>query len=122
VADNVYFKNVNNDSGVFDTLIGTAEEQEVKEVILAYHAMLAYGPVAHEGELDRRIENWLKNSFGVEIDFEVADALEKLEGLGFLTQRDQKMTVIPLEEALTRLDMLWDRLYDFTSRKLPGGA
>jgi len=122
VADNVYFKNVNNDSGVFDTLIGTAEEQEVKEVILAYHAMLAYGPVAHEGELDRRIENWLKNRFGVEIDFEVSDALEKLEGLGFLTQRDQKMTVIPLEEALSRLDMLWDRLYDFTSRKLPGGA
>lgn len=122
VADNVYFKNVNNDSGVFDTLISTAEEQEVKEVILAYHAILAFGPVAHEGELDRRIESWLKAGFGIEIDFEVADALEKLEGLGFLTQRDQKISVIPLEEALTRLDMLWDRLYDFTSRKLPGGA
>lgn len=114
VADNIYFKNVNNDAGVFETLIGTAEDQEVKEVILAYHALLAWGPAAHAGELDRRIEAWLKATFGIDVDFEVSDALSKLEGLGFLTQKDGKMAVIPLPDALARLDTLWDRLYDFS--------
>ncbi|MEQ1752809.1 MAG: TMEM143 family protein [Micropepsaceae bacterium] len=115
LADNVYFKNVNNDTGVFDTLISTAEEQEVKEVILAYHSMLAKGPVANSTDLDRRVEAWLLQKFNVDIDFEVSDALDKLEGLGLLTQKDAKMTVCPLNDALSRLDMLWDRLYDFTS-------
>jgi hypothetical protein len=122
LADNVYFKNVNNDSGVFDTLIGTAEEQEVKEVYLAYHALLAYGPAAHAGDLDRRIEAWLKSNFGITMDFEVSDALDKLEGLGFLTQKDRKIAVCSLSDALSRLDLLWDRLYDFTGRNQKAGA
>lgn len=114
VADNIYFKNVNNDAGVFETLINAAEDQEVKEVILAYHSLLTAGPAAHAGELDRRIETWLKATFQIETDFEVGDALSKLEGLGFLTQKDGKIAAVPLPEALGRLDTLWDRLYDFT--------
>ncbi len=113
VADNVYFKNVNNNAGVFETLINAAEEQETKEVILAYHSLLTAGPVTHAGELDRRVEAWLKTAFDVDIDFEVADALRKLEGLGFLAQKDGKIAVVPLPDALARLDSLWDRLYDF---------
>jgi hypothetical protein len=114
VADNIYFKNVNNDAGVFETLIGAAEDQEVKEVILAYHSLLTAGPAAHAGELDRRIETWLKATFQIDVDFEVGDALSKLEGLGFLTQKDGKMAAVGLPDALARLDTLWDRLYDFT--------
>jgi hypothetical protein len=128
VSDNVYFRNVNNDTGVFDTLIGSAEEQEVKEVILAYHSLFAHGPVPHTGELDRRIEGWLQEKFGLDVDFEVGDALDKLEGLGFLAQKDRKIAVCPLNEALSRLDRLWDRLYDFSaaaggaSLKIAGGT
>jgi hypothetical protein len=114
LADNIYFKNVNNDAGVLETLIGSAEEQEMKEVLLAYHALLTGGPVAGAGELDRRVEIWLKTNFDLDVDFEVSDALTKLEGLGFLTQKDQKLTVVPMAEALVRLDSLWDRLYDFS--------
>lgn len=118
VADNIYFKNVNNDVGVFETLISAAEDQEVKEVILAYHSLLTAGPVAHSGDLDRRIEAWLKKTFQIDVDFEVGDALTKLEGLGFLTQKDGKMAAAALPDALARLDTLWDRLYDFT--RAPG--
>jgi hypothetical protein len=118
VADNIYFKNVNNDAGVFETLIGSAEDQEVKEVILAYHSLLTAGPTPHSGDLDRRIETWLQTAFQMDINFEVGDALTKLEGLGFLTQKDGKIAAVPLPEALARLDTLWDRLYDFT--RAPG--
>ena len=114
LADNIYYKNVNNDAGVFETLIGSAEDQEVKEVILAYHALLTGGPSATSDDLDRRIEAWLKTTFAVDVDFEVADALRKLERLGFLAPKESKLAAVPLGEALTRLDTLWDQLYDFT--------
>lgn len=113
VSDNVYFKNVNNNAGVFETLINAGEEQETKEVILAYHALLTAGPAVNAAELDRRIEAALKTAFAVDVDFEVSDALAKLERLGFLAPKDGKLAVVPLSDALARLDSLWDRLYDF---------
>ncbi|MCE9522676.1 MAG: DUF3754 domain-containing protein [Alphaproteobacteria bacterium] len=116
LADNIYFKNINNDAGVFETLIGSAEDQEVKEVLLAYHALLTGGPAANEAELDTRIEAWLKANFAVDLDFEVTDALAKLERLGFLASKDGKLAAVPLGDALTRLDTLWDRLYDFSPK------
>jgi hypothetical protein len=122
VSDNVYFKNVNNNAGVFETLINAAEEQETKEVILAYHSLLTAGPAASAAELDRRIEAWLKQAFGVEVDFEVSDALSKLEGLGLLAQKEGKIAVVPLADALARLDTLWDRLYDFTQGRRASAA
>jgi hypothetical protein len=122
VSDNIYFKNVNNNAGVFETLINAAEEQETKEVILAYHALLTGGPAAHAGELDRRIETWLKSAFAIDADFEVSDALEKLEGLGFLAQKEGKIAVVPLPDALARLDSLWDRLYDFSAKPRASAA
>jgi hypothetical protein len=122
VSDNVYFKNVNNNAGVFETLINAAEEQETKEVILAYHSLLTAGPATSAAELDHRIEAWLKSAFGVEVDFEVSDALSKLEGLGLLAQKEGKIAVVPPADALARLDTLWDRLYDFTQGRRASAA
>ena len=34
LSDNVYFRNVNNNAGMFDYIIGEAEEQECKEAFL----------------------------------------------------------------------------------------
>jgi hypothetical protein len=122
VSDNVYFKNVNNNAGVFETLINVAEEQETKEVILAYHALLTGGPVAQAAELDRRIEAWLETTFDADVDFDVGDALAKLERLGFLAPKEGKIAVVPLPDALARLDSLWDRLYDFAERRRASAA
>ena len=59
----------------------------------------------------------------MDVDFEVSDALEKLEGLGFLVNKDTRMTVRSLPEALSRLDTMWDRLYDFsTGESVAAGA
>jgi len=113
LADNIYFKNVNNDAGVFETLIGSAEDQETKEVLLAFHFLLTEGPFADDQALDLRIEQWLAETFAVDIDFEVTDALAKLEQLGLLTRENGQIGTVSLAEALARLDTLWDRLYDF---------
>ena len=40
LSDNLYFKNLDNNAGVFHTLIDAAEEEDFKEAILAYSFLL----------------------------------------------------------------------------------
>ena len=82
LTDNVYYRNINNNAGIFDYLIGAAEDQECKEAFLAYHFLHTAAAPPTADELDGRIEAWLRQTFGVEIDFAVNGALGKLEGLG----------------------------------------
>jgi hypothetical protein len=37
LAENIYFRNVNNNAGIFDYLLAAAEDQGCKEAVLAYH-------------------------------------------------------------------------------------
>ena len=37
LSENLYFRNLDNDAGVFHHLLDAAEEEEVKEAVLAYH-------------------------------------------------------------------------------------
>ena len=60
LSDNVYYRNINNNAGIFDYIIGEAEEQECKEAFLAYYFLLAPGGGPTEEALDRRIEEWLQ--------------------------------------------------------------
>jgi hypothetical protein len=113
LSDNVYYRNVNNNAGIFDYIIGEAEEQECKEAFLAYYFLLTPGGEPTEDALDRRIEAWLKESFGTDIDFECDDALVKLDKLGLLQRDGGRLSVPPLDEALVRLDRIWDNFFPF---------
>ncbi len=115
LADNVYYRNVNNNAGVFDTLIGEAEEQECKEALLAYYFLLEPNGINTHEALDRHVEAWLKKSFGIDVDFESDDALAKLDRHGLLIHNGDQLAVPPLDEALARLDRVWNSL-------LPGAA
>ncbi len=112
LSDNVYYRNINNNAGIFDYIIGEAEEQECKEAFLAYHFLLA-GGVDTEDALDRRIETWLRETFGADIDFECDDALAKLERLGLLKRSGGRLSALPLDEALVLLDRRWDNFFPF---------
>jgi hypothetical protein len=114
LTDNIYFRNVNNNAGIFDYIIGAAEEQECKEAFLAYY-FLQQGPALTQSELDRRIEAWLKDAFGLDADFEVDDALGKLDRLGLLKREGTRLSVVPPEAALARLDQVWDDYFQFST-------
>ena len=116
LSDNVYYRNVNNNAGIFDYVIGEAEEQECKEAFLAYYFLLKDGAPT-EDALDQRIEVWLKKTFGADVDFECDDALAKLERLGLLKRDGDKLSVQPLGEALIRLDRIWDNFFPFDSER-----
>jgi len=101
LTDNIYYRNINNNAGIFDYVIGAAEEQQVKEAFLAYHFLheAASPPIA--AELDRRIEDWLRATFGIDVDFDVGDALDKLERLGLLKRDGERLIVVPLTRLST---------------------
>jgi hypothetical protein len=111
LTDNVYFRNINNNAGIFDYLIGAAEDQECKEAFLAYHFLHTAPAPPTADELETRIEAWLRKTFGVEVDFAVTAALGKLEALSLLRRQQERLFVSPLDEALVQLRRVWDDFF-----------
>jgi hypothetical protein len=110
LTDNIYYRNVNNNSGIFNYLIGEAEEQEWKEALLAYYGLLtAAGPLTRE-VLAARIEGMLAQLFGVSAAFAIDDALARLKRLNLVDETGGCLSVPPLPDALARLDGDWKEL------------
>ena len=114
VAKDMYFKGIANNESVLTYIVDMGEEQEVKEAICAYMFIHNSDEKLTEEELDDIIENWLLTNFNHDIDFEVDDALAKLNKMKLLTiDENNKLSVIGPDEALIILDEYWDNLYDF---------
>ena len=110
LTDNVYYRNVNNNSGIFTYLIGEAEDQDWKEVLLAYYTLLTEtGPVTREA-LDARIEEFLVRVIGVSADFDIDHALSRLRGYDLVIETNDGLMAAPLSDALARLDREWKGL------------
>jgi hypothetical protein len=79
MSQDLYNKNLDNDVGVLQYLVDSIEDQEYKEALLAYTLLLKAGAPLTEEELDDRVERFLNDHFkGLEVDFEVDDALDKI--------------------------------------------
>lgn len=113
LSENLYFRTVGDGPGVIHTLLAAAEQQEVAEVLLAYRFLLAEPSGLTAQKLDERVEAWLAND-GHDIDFEVDDAVRKLERLDLLAGGStDRLRARPLDEALAELDRYWDNLFQF---------
>jgi hypothetical protein len=119
LTDNVYFRNINNNAGIFDYLIGAAEDQECKEAFLAYHFLHAAPSPPTAAELNGRIEEWLSKTFAVSVDFDVGNALAKLEGLGLLKREGERLFVSPLDGAFAQLHRIWDGFFTREQQTTP---
>jgi hypothetical protein len=113
LADNLYFKNLDNNSGVFHHLIDSAEEEECKEAILAYYFLVVQRKSMTSEQLDKKIELWFAKQFNFHIDFEIADALAKLERFGIVKSHDGQYTALPINAAQVELDAQWDGMFNF---------
>jgi Protein of unknown function (DUF3754) len=84
LTQSLYYQNLDNNAGVMFRILDEAEEQECREVILAYALLRrrAGDTGWTEHELDASAETFLRQSLGFEVDFEVTDALEELVRLG----------------------------------------
>jgi hypothetical protein len=116
LTKNLYYQNLDNNAGVLFRLLDEVEEQEFREAILAYSLLRREAPSGGwtQEELDRQVEAFLREKAGVNIDFEVDDALAKLKRLGLTIETPTgRYIAIQLDEALIRLDQAWDSFFEF---------
>ncbi len=113
LADSLYFKNLDNNTGVFHRLIDAAEEEECKETILVYYFLLRANASLAIDDLDQIIENWFQSQYQHSFDFEINDAIAKLVDLGLVKQSNQLFSAISLHDARVQLDALWDGYFEF---------
>ncbi len=114
LSENLYFRNLDNDAGVFHHLLDAAEEAEVIEAVLAYHFLHTAVEPLTPAELDRRVETWFAARWQADFDFEVDDGLRKLRELGLVMQTpDGRLSPVPLTEGKQRMDRVWDDAFDY---------
>lgn len=114
LSENLYFRNLDNDAGVFHHLLDAAEEAEVKEAVLAYHFLRTAAEPLTTEELDQRIEAWFARRWNAHVDFEVDDGLRKLRRLSLVTEDEHgRLAAVMLPEAKRRLDHVWDNLFSY---------
>ncbi|MDE3270579.1 TMEM143 family protein [Pseudoalteromonas sp. G4] len=113
LADNLYFKNLDNNAGVFHTIIDAAEEEDCKEAIIAYSVLLNSKAQLTSEALDSEIENWFEQTYHCPLDFEIADAIAKLERLDLIERDGDYISARTLDDAKARLDARWDNFYQY---------
>ncbi len=114
LSDNLYFRNLVNNAGVFYSLIDSAEEEECKETFLAYYFLYNSKEALTEEELDTQIETWMEKQHGCTMDFECGDALDKLKQLDILEDAGEgRLSVRRLEDSLAVLDKCWDAYFEY---------
>jgi hypothetical protein len=139
LTESLYYQNLDNNAGVISRLLDEAEEQENREAVLAYYFLwrkldvrgstadeLAWKNRAQQNtfpgggftaeELDQRIEQFLSDSLGRPIDFEVDDALAKLIRMNLVRQvAGGRYVALSLDEALATLDRAWDNYFPYNA-------
>jgi len=93
--------------GVVHSLIISMEEQEVKEAMLGYWALLSCSEGLTIKQIDNECEQLLLSEFGVQTDFEVEDACAKLRGDGLVQEAKDRFTAIATKDACLKLFGLW---------------
>jgi hypothetical protein len=105
LTESLYYQNLDNNAGVFFRLLDEAEEQENCEAMLGYYFLWRNksetGLTAEE--LDGQVEAFLKGLAGRSVDFEVTDALTKLERFGVLERVGDRFRVTSPEAAISAI-------------------
>jgi hypothetical protein len=111
LTQSLYYQNLDSNGGVMFRLLDEAEEQETREILLAYFFLWRYagdrGWTA--AELDDYIEIDIEKRLNMKVDFEIADAINKLERGGVVEKVGDRYRAVPIEAAQEKLDALWDR-------------
>jgi hypothetical protein len=106
--------------GVMIKLSERGAEEDVKEEILLYSVLAKETAKRSDLKLiDAVIENYLRTTFDIQVDFDLPDALDRLIADGIVREDpDGTLHTLPPTEAARHLDAKWDRFLD----DLPDGA
>ena len=132
ITETLFYRNIANNSGVFNSLIDAAEEEECKEIILAYYHLLTSDTPLTASELDDHIESWMEDKLGTKIDFDIENPIRNLEAIKAKIKRSEDTTyavkqvsllkrdhynrcqVLRLAEAKPAIDYVWDHIFQYS--------
>ena len=114
LARNLYFHSMADNRGVMTLLADRAADEDIKEEMLLYTALANERFNARDLEtIDRGIEDYLSKTFGIDVDFDVSDALDRLKKEGIVTELpDGTLQTLPPAEAALHIDKAWDACLD----------
>ncbi|GKV44373.1 hypothetical protein SLEP1_g51566 [Rubroshorea leprosula] len=81
----MYDKQLDSGKGTLLHLCDDVIQQEVKEVIIAFYILMEQGKATSE-DLDMRCEELIKEQFDESCNFDVEDAVQKLEKLKIVSR------------------------------------
>ncbi|KHN28596.1 hypothetical protein glysoja_021417 [Glycine soja] len=85
ITQSMYDKQLDSGKGTLLHLCDDVIQQEVKEVIVSFFILMEQGKATRQ-DLDQWCEELIKEEFDEECNFDVDDAVEKLEKLGIVTR------------------------------------
>jgi hypothetical protein len=106
LTQSLYYQNLDNNAGVLYRVLDEAEEQEAREVLLAYFYLWRHaGEAGWTAErLDDHVEEELERTLATKVDFEIEDAVRKLVRCGVVTRTGDRYAAVPIDEATARLE------------------
>lgn len=114
MAQNLYFHAMADNRGVILKIAARAAEEDIKEEMLLYSVLSK--EKANRSDLpaiDAAIEQYLQRTFGVSVDFDLEDALDRLVRDGIVTEdADGTLHTLPPAQAAAHVDAKWDVFLD----------
>lgn len=115
LAEHLYYQTLGTNQSVLSHLLDEAEEQEFRESLLAYYYLWRHA--GSDGwtrrQLDEFVEKDLTRLAGIHVDFEINDAMGKLERLKLVRHCEDRYSAEPIEQALAALDQAWDAYFGY---------
>ena len=114
MAQNLYSHAHADNRGVMTLLAERAAEEDLKEEILLYTILTKEKAKERDmPAIDLAIERYLAKTFGIDVNFDVMDALHRLKEEGVVTlAEDGTLQTLAPDAAATHIDALWDRYLD----------
>lgn len=115
LTQSLYYQTLGTNESVLFHLLDEAEEQECREALLAYYYLWRYAGTNGWAakDLDDYVEMDLERLANLKIDFEIDDALAKLERLKLVTKNGDRYVATPIDKALASLDQAWDNYFKY---------
>jgi hypothetical protein len=115
MAQNLYFHTMADNRGVILKIAARGAEEDVKEEMLLYCVLAKEKSTrADLQSIDLAIESYLTRMFGVKVDFDLDDALERLMRDGIVIEKpDGTLETLPPAAAAKHIDDKWDLFLDY---------
>ncbi|KAH7670128.1 hypothetical protein IHE45_10G005100 [Dioscorea alata] len=99
ITQSMYDKQLDSGKGTLLHLCDDVIQQEVKEVIISYFILMEQGKLTID-DLDQKCEDLIQEEFGEQCNFDVTDAVRKLEKLGIVIKDSiGRIACVPLRRA-----------------------